>query len=121
MFLVRHRSAVINWRFCLTRPAFRPRACKRLPANSISAKRLSSCRRRATINRAAWTATLARAWSPHIFFFAGNLRDGGKVYARMWAPALGIEEDSATGAACAGLVGATASKPDFCGDDLSPF
>jgi trans-2,3-dihydro-3-hydroxyanthranilate isomerase len=70
---------------------------------------------RATINRAAWAATLSRAWSPHVFFFAGNLRDGGKLYARMWAPALGIEEDSATGAACAGLVGAMASKPDFGG------
>jgi trans-2,3-dihydro-3-hydroxyanthranilate isomerase len=70
---------------------------------------------RAAINRAAWAATLSRAWSPHIFFFAGNLRDGGKLYARMWAPALGIEEDSATGAACAGLVGAMASKPDFGG------
>jgi trans-2,3-dihydro-3-hydroxyanthranilate isomerase len=33
----------------------------------------------------------------------------------MWAPALGIEEDSATGAACAGLVGAMASKHDFGG------
>ena len=68
---------------------------------------------RAAINHAAWAATLSRAWSPHVFFFAGNLRDGGKLYARMWAPALGIEEDSATGAACAGLVGAMASKPDF--------
>src|SRR5882762_9133427 len=238
MFSVRHRSAVINWRFCPTRRPFRPRACRRLPANSISAKRPSSCRRtilrtrvgyasshlgwkldfaghpsvgtacalvmqqhvrpsdpmrlileenvgpvtvdvaqrnggfhgtltlsrkieapsgapsptdlaavlsiepaevsqvffagarvpfcfaqlssnevvdRATINRAAWATTLARAWSPHVFFFAGNLRDGGKLYARMWAPALGIEEDSATGAACAGLVGAMASKPDFGG------
>src|SRR5947207_13933723 len=70
---------------------------------------------RATISRAAWAAKLARAWSPHVFFFAGNLRDGGKLYARMWAPALAIEEDSATGAACAGLVGAMASKPDFGG------
>src|SRR5215468_1596679 len=70
---------------------------------------------RATINRAAWAATLSLAWSPHLFFFAGNLRDGGKLYARMWAPAMGIEEDSATGAACAGLVGAMASKPDFDG------
>jgi trans-2,3-dihydro-3-hydroxyanthranilate isomerase len=70
---------------------------------------------RATINRAAWATTLARAWSPHVFFFAGNLLDGGTLYARMWAPALGIEEDSATGAACAGLVGAMASKPDFGG------
>jgi len=70
---------------------------------------------RATMNRAAWAATLSHAWSPHLFFFAGDLRDGGKLYARMWAPALGIEEDSATGAACAGLVAAMASKPDFGG------
>ena len=70
---------------------------------------------RALINRAAWSATLSRAWSPHIFFFAGNLRDGGKLYARMWAPALGVEEDSATGSACAALVGAMASRHDFGG------
>jgi trans-2,3-dihydro-3-hydroxyanthranilate isomerase len=69
----------------------------------------------AAINRAAWAATLARAWSPHIFFFAGELRDGGELYARMCAPALGVEEDPATGSACAALVGAMASKPDFGG------
>jgi trans-2,3-dihydro-3-hydroxyanthranilate isomerase len=68
---------------------------------------------RAAINRTAWAATLSRAWSPHLFFFAGNLRDGGKLYARMWAPALGVEEDPATGSACAALVGSMASKPDF--------
>jgi len=67
----------------------------------------------AAINRAAWTATLSRAWSPHLFFFAGDLRDGGRLYARMWAPALGVEEDSATGSACAALVGAMALKHDF--------
>src|SRR5205814_5744129 len=72
---------------------------------------------RATINRAAWAATLSRAWSPHVFFFAGSLRDGGKLYARMWAPALGVEEDAATGSACSALVGAMASKPDFAGTD----
>ncbi|MFZ0819214.1 MAG: PhzF family phenazine biosynthesis protein [Candidatus Acidiferrales bacterium] len=69
----------------------------------------------AAINRAAWAATLSRAWSPHVFFFAGDLRDGGNLYARMWAPALGVEEDPATGSACAALVGAMASKPDFGG------
>jgi trans-2,3-dihydro-3-hydroxyanthranilate isomerase len=69
----------------------------------------------AAINRAAWTATLSRAWSAHIFFFAGNLADGSTLYARMWAPALGIEEDPATGSACAALVGAVASKQDFGG------
>jgi len=72
---------------------------------------------RATINRTAWAATLSRAWSPHVFFFAGNLRDGGKLYARMCAPALGVEEDPATGSAGAALVGAMASKPDFGGID----
>jgi trans-2,3-dihydro-3-hydroxyanthranilate isomerase len=70
---------------------------------------------RAAMNRAAWAATLARAWSPHVFFFAGNLRDGGKLYARMCAPALGIEEDPATGSACAALVGAMTARPDFDG------
>ncbi len=70
---------------------------------------------RAAINRAAWTATLSRAWSPNVFFFAGDLRDGGNLYARMCAPALGIEEDPATGSACAALVGAMASKHDFDG------
>jgi trans-2,3-dihydro-3-hydroxyanthranilate isomerase len=70
---------------------------------------------RAAINRAAWATTLARAWGPHVFFFAGDLRDGGKLYARMCAPALGVEEDPATGSACAALVGAMASKPDFGG------
>jgi trans-2,3-dihydro-3-hydroxyanthranilate isomerase len=70
---------------------------------------------RAAIHRAAWTATLSRAWSPNLFFFAGDLRDRGKLYARMCAPALGVEEDPATGSACAALVGAMASKPDFAG------
>jgi trans-2,3-dihydro-3-hydroxyanthranilate isomerase len=70
---------------------------------------------RAAINRAAWAATLSRAWSPHLFFFAGDLREGGKLYARMWAPALGVEEDAATRSACAALVGAMASKPEFGG------
>ena len=33
----------------------------------------------------------------------------------MWAPALAVEEDAATGSACSALVGAMASKPDFGG------
>src|ERR1700683_428387 len=70
---------------------------------------------RAAINRAAWTATLSRAWSPNLFFFAGDLPVGGNLYARMCAPALGVEEDPATGSACAALVGAMASKHDFGG------
>jgi trans-2,3-dihydro-3-hydroxyanthranilate isomerase len=71
---------------------------------------------RAAIDRAAWTTTLSQSWSSNVFFFAGNLGDGGELYARMSAPALGVEEDPATGSACAALVGAMASAPDFGGD-----
>src|SRR5207302_11240919 len=56
---------------------------------------------RALINRAAWAATLAGACGPHVFFFAGNLRDGGRRYARMCAPAQGVQDVPATGSACA--------------------
>jgi len=48
-------------------------------------------------------------------FLATMLRDGGRLYARMWPPALGVEEDPATGSACAALVGAMALKHDFGG------
>ena len=70
---------------------------------------------RAVIDRVAWKATLSNAWSPHVFFFAGSLEDGRNLYARMCAPALGVEEDPATGSACAALVGAIASKSGFRG------
>src|SRR5262249_29625654 len=70
---------------------------------------------RAAINRSAWAATLSGAWSPHIFFFAGNLQDGGELYARMWATAVGVEEEPATGSACAAVVGDMASAHDFSG------
>lgn len=63
---------------------------------------------RAALDLAAWTALLSNAWSPHVFFFAGDLADGGALHARMCAPALGIVEDPATGSACAALVGAAA-------------
>jgi trans-2,3-dihydro-3-hydroxyanthranilate isomerase len=71
---------------------------------------------RAAIDRSAWNAKLARTWSPNIFFFAAALDNGGELYARMSAPALGIDEDPATGSACAALVGAMASKTDFRGE-----
>jgi trans-2,3-dihydro-3-hydroxyanthranilate isomerase len=71
---------------------------------------------RAAVDRGAWAARLSRAWSPNVYFFAGDLRDGGEIHARMSAPALGVVEDPATGSACAALVGALASKPEFEGD-----
>jgi trans-2,3-dihydro-3-hydroxyanthranilate isomerase len=51
----------------------------------------------AVINKSAWAQYFAAALSPHIFFFAGEPENGAELYARMWAPALGVEEDPATG------------------------
>lgn len=58
---------------------------------------------RATLDRQAWLSRFARAWSSNFFLFAGDVGPGGRLYARMFAPALGVEEDPATGSACAAL------------------
>ena len=68
---------------------------------------------RAALDRAAWSKVLSEAWSSMVFLFAGDLTSGSELYARMFAPAFGVEEDPATGAGCAALVGALAA-----GDDL---
>jgi trans-2,3-dihydro-3-hydroxyanthranilate isomerase len=65
---------------------------------------------RAVLDRPAWSRSLADSWSPHVYLFAGRLEDGGSLYARMFGPALGVEEDPATGSACAALVGALGSR-----------
>jgi trans-2,3-dihydro-3-hydroxyanthranilate isomerase len=53
-----------------------------------------------------WRTLLADAWGSQLFVFAGELSDGAEIYGRMFAPALGIAEDPATGAAAAAIVGA---------------
>lgn len=65
---------------------------------------------RAVLERAAWTSEFARAWAPHLFLFAGPLDAGSRLYARMFAPALGIEEDPATGSGGAALAGCLAER-----------
>jgi trans-2,3-dihydro-3-hydroxyanthranilate isomerase len=70
----------------------------------------------AVINKSAWTRHFAQAFSPNIFFFAGDPENGAELYARMWAPALGVEEDPATGSACAALVGVLATTREFAGE-----
>lgn len=72
---------------------------------------------RAVLDRAAWSAAFAHAWSPNIFLFAGDTSGGGKLYARMFAPALGVAEDAATGSAAATLAGSLAeSSPKWTGE-----
>jgi trans-2,3-dihydro-3-hydroxyanthranilate isomerase len=58
---------------------------------------------RAVLDRAAWATAFDGAWSGNLFLYAGETSSGSRLYARMFAPALGIEEDPATGSAAATL------------------
>jgi len=63
---------------------------------------------RAALDKTAWAAGAAHGWSPHLYAFAGEWRDGGRLYARFFAPGFGIDEDPATGSACVTLVASLA-------------
>ena len=65
---------------------------------------------RAEVDRAAWSRHFAGAFSDAIFFFAGDLASGSRLYARMFAPGFGIDEDAATGSAAATLAGSLANR-----------
>jgi trans-2,3-dihydro-3-hydroxyanthranilate isomerase len=62
----------------------------------------------AQLDHHQWRRVLADSWGPSVFVFAGELRDGSRLYGRMFAPSFGIPEDPATGAAAAALVGTAA-------------
>jgi trans-2,3-dihydro-3-hydroxyanthranilate isomerase len=68
----------------------------------------------AVLDRVQWQQHLSHAWSPHIFFFAGDPRGDRALYARMFAPALGIDEDPATGSAVAALAASVALREMNC-------
>jgi trans-2,3-dihydro-3-hydroxyanthranilate isomerase len=58
----------------------------------------------------AWRRLLSSSPAAQVYMFAGELADGGEIYARMFGPGFGIAEDPATGAAAAALVGYAASQ-----------
>ncbi len=61
---------------------------------------------RAGVDRAAWDRDLAGTWAPDVFVLCFEPeREGSDVRARMFAPGVGVEEDPATGSACAALAG----------------
>ncbi|HEY4339712.1 MAG TPA: PhzF family phenazine biosynthesis protein [Steroidobacteraceae bacterium] len=64
----------------------------------------------AAIDAKLWQAMVANGCAPQAFLFCGDFTDGGTLYARMLAPALGIAEDPATGSACVALVGSLAQR-----------
>ena len=61
---------------------------------------------KAAVDRAAWLPQLAGAWSSNLYVFSGEK----EIYARMFAPLLGIEEDPATGSGAVALAGVLASR-----------
>ncbi|MEO3750611.1 PhzF family phenazine biosynthesis protein [Streptomyces sp. B6B3] len=65
---------------------------------------------RVVLDRGAWSAGVAGGWSPHLYVFAGDVRDGGRLHARAFVPEIGVGEDPATGSACAGLVAGLALR-----------
>lgn len=62
---------------------------------------------KAVLDRTAWARGLADTWSPHLYVFAG---EGESLHARSFVPDVGVEEDPATGSACAALVASLAQR-----------
>lgn len=61
---------------------------------------------RAHLNPARWQEALAGSWAPHLYLICFDPElPGSQLRARMFAPAMGITEDPATGAAAAALGG----------------
>lgn len=61
---------------------------------------------RARLDTAHWKALLAEFWAPHVYCFALDQAAGMQaIRARMFAPAMGIEEDPETGAGAVALAG----------------
>jgi trans-2,3-dihydro-3-hydroxyanthranilate isomerase len=60
----------------------------------------------AVLDRAAWSKHFAKAWAPSLYFFSG----GENLYSRMFAPALGVEEDPATGSAAVAMAAVLGSR-----------
>jgi trans-2,3-dihydro-3-hydroxyanthranilate isomerase len=59
----------------------------------------------AVLDRSAFAAALGGTWARNLFVFAGEPVDGATLHGRMFAPGIGVEEDPATGSACAALAG----------------
>lgn len=65
---------------------------------------------RARLDRSVWEASIAGGWSPHMYVFSLDPGDDIGVHARFFAPAVGVEEDPATGSAAASLVASLAQR-----------
>jgi trans-2,3-dihydro-3-hydroxyanthranilate isomerase len=66
---------------------------------------------RARVDLAAWERHVAEAWAPHLYVSTDDTgEEGVALRARMFAPAMGITEDPATGGAATALAGLLAAR-----------
>jgi trans-2,3-dihydro-3-hydroxyanthranilate isomerase len=65
---------------------------------------------RAVLDKAAWSDGVAGGWAREMYLFAGDFRDGARLHARMFGPGVGVDEDPATGSACASLIASLAAR-----------
>jgi trans-2,3-dihydro-3-hydroxyanthranilate isomerase len=64
----------------------------------------------AVLDRGVWAAGIVGSWSPELYLFARDDRDGVRLHARFFAPRIGVDEDPATGSACASLAASLAHR-----------
>ena len=70
----------------------------------------------ASLVEPAWRSMVRDSWAKQLFLYAFEPSAPGAVYARMFAPALGIAEDPATGSAAAALAfyfGSASAEDDY--------
>jgi trans-2,3-dihydro-3-hydroxyanthranilate isomerase len=78
-----------------------------LPFLFIPLRNIKSLQK-AKINQPVWENVLSNFWSPHVYIFCAT--ENNKWRARMFAPALGIKEDPATGSAAAAFAAYLANR-----------
>ena len=62
--------------------------------------------KRAALNQEQWKNHISQSWAPQLYLFTKETElSNSNFHARMFAPALGISEDPATGSAAAALAG----------------
>jgi trans-2,3-dihydro-3-hydroxyanthranilate isomerase len=65
---------------------------------------------RAVLDKAAWSDEISGGWAREMYVFAGDFRDGARLHSRMFGPGVGVDEDPATGSACASLIASLAAR-----------